>query len=871
MMKTIYSVCVSLFLRNKITLMLLMSTLFGAQEIFASHAAGADLTYQSIGNNQFIVTYKLYRDCDGITAPTSVSLQYGSVSCGIATAFVTLQQVPGTGYEITRNCSLATSTCNGGSATGIQVYEYSDTVTLPANCPDWSFSYSECCRNMTITTLQNPDSYNLYIDAYLNNTNVNNSSPTFSNPPIAFMCIGQANNFNHGAIDADGDSLVYSFAPPRDGPNDPIGYNPGYSVAHPLTTLPDSFSINPATGDIFLWPTASEIAVLTVMVREYRNGELIGSVIRDIQIYTTACSNTLPDVSGIDGSTTNYSTSSCGGQICFDIITSDGNPGDSLFLTWDQGIPAGTFTISGPYNAPVGHFCWTPTAADARPSPYTFTATIRDNACPSPGTQSRQFSIQVSQLDVTVTSSPSVACAGAHTGTASATLNTPSPGTTYIWSGPGIPSGGAFTPSVNHLTAGNYTVNIIDATGCVATKYFTITEPLPVSVSITPTDAGCNSQFGSAIANPTGGTGAFSYLWSNSATTQTISNLAMGPYSVVVKDANNCSASASTVIGGNIPITATMVTTPATCVANDGTATVTVTGGTGTVTYDWTPNVSTTNSATGLIAGPIECIVTDGGCSITLNEIVGNAAGITATILSSSDATCETTEDGTASVGATGGTMPYSYLWPNGDTTASVNNLAPGTYVVRVEDYHGCRAYASVTIGFVNPSPLIDLGTDTVICNGSSLLLNAGAGFSSYLWSDNSTGQTLAVSAAGTYSVLVTNANGCQNFDAIMVSFVQCPALNNNNPLVYNHNNVQSMTVSPNPFRDQFVVNISRIKDVNVRILVLDVLGNQLFTSYEKAESGYTKNIDLQKYAAGIYLMQVQYNGEMKTVRLVKE
>ena len=120
MMKTIYSVCVSHIVRHKIILMLLMSALFGTQQTFASHAAGADLTYEDIGGGQYIVTYTLYRDCAGITASTTHSIEFSSVSCGIASTFATLPLLPGYPLEIQTTCAGALSTCNGGTAVGIQ-------------------------------------------------------------------------------------------------------------------------------------------------------------------------------------------------------------------------------------------------------------------------------------------------------------------------------------------------------------------------------------------------------------------------------------------------------------------------------------------------------------------------------------------------------------------------------------------------------------------------------------------------------------------------------------------------------------------------------------------------------------------------------
>lgn len=867
-MKTNYSACISRGLRQLFTLVLLMGMFFGARQASASHAAGSDLTYQYLGNNQYLVTYTMYRDCFGISAPTTKSLRWISNSCGIAAQTITMNRVVPTGQEITFNCPGVVSTCNGGTAPGIQQYVYTATVTLPQGCPDWNFSVTECCRNAAITTLNNPASDDLYIEAYLNNTTINNSSPVFSNVPVAFMCIGQDNYYNHGVIDAEGDSLVYSFINPRDAANVPVSYNSGFSIANPLSSVP-GVSINPATGDIFMRPTASEVGVIAVLIREYRNGVLIGSVMRDLQIYTIACSNTLPNASGING-TTDFATSSCvGGQLCFDVISADPNPNDSLFMTWNQGIPGATFTIT-PGMRPTGRFCWSPTAAQARPQPYTFTVTVRDNACPSNGVQTYSFSILVSNLNVSLTSTPSVSCYGAHNGSASATVSGAGP-FSYLWTGPG---GIEFTtPSISHLSAGNYTMNVMDSAGCVGTQYFTIAQPAPLNVSITPVNAGCNSTLGSATANVSGGTPNYTYTWNTipAQTTQTASDLAAGSYTVNVRDANGCRASQSVTIQGSIPISAVMNTTPATCLANDGTASVVVTGGSGNISYAWFPNVSSGATASGLITGVYDVVVTDNtsGCTINLSGIVANSAGVSASISSSTDATCSNSDNGTAMVVGSGGTLPYTYLWmPNGDTTAYVNNLSPGTHQAIVEDYDGCRAIAVVTIGFQFQAPVVDLGADTVVCLGTNYVLDAGAGFSSYLWSNNSTGQTLTVNASGSYSVLVSDANGCENFDAVNVNFIQCQSIRTHGTTTSTY---EAVSVFPNPTNGQIQVAIARLRDVNVSVRIMDILGNQLYFTTEKADYSYSKSIDIQHLAAGIYMLRVEYAGEVKTIRLVKE
>lgn len=855
-------------LRTKLTLLILVATVFSANNSFASHMAGADLTYEYVGNGQYLVTFTLYRDCFGIPAPTSESLTLSSSTCNNFSQFFTLDAIPGTGQEITYTCDGTLTTCNGGTAPGIQEWVYQTTVTVPAQCPDWVFSVSDCCRNQAITTIANASGDNLYIEAYLNNTIFDNNSPTFSNVPIAFECIGQDNFYNHGVIDADGDSLVYFFIPPKNNANDPLAYNPTYSIANPITSVPAA-SINQTTGDIFLHPTQSEIGVIAILVQEWRNGVLIGSVMRDMQIYTVQCNNTLPSATGING-TTNFNTTSCiGGQLCFDVISADVDPNDTLTMSWNQAIPGATFiTTSGP--RPVGHFCWTPTPADARPQPYTFTVTVRDNACPSNGVQTYSYSIIVSNMTVNVTSTPSVACHGDHNGTAMATATGNNP-LSFVWT---TPTGELYTQSISHLYAGNYSVDITDANGCVGTQYFTITEPAPIILSLTSVDAGCGNLFGEATVTPTGGSGAYTYLWNDASaqTTATATGLTTGNYAVTVTDDHQCHASGNVDVMGGILISATISSTPATCLATDGSVTVTVTGGSGNITYNWTPNVSSGPTATGLTAGPYAVDVIDNqtGCVINLNTIVNNSSGITATISSSTDATCQNGEDGTACVVGSGGILPYTYSWmPNGDTTDCVSNLSPGTYSVMVTDYTGCSAYASVTIGYTNAAPSVDLGPDTVACMGTTVTLDAGPGYSSYLWSDNSTNQTLDVTADGIYSVLVSNAAGCENFDAVNVTFITCQTARP----VGNHHTAasQALTLSPNPARGNVVLAIAKIKDTDVTVTISDIIGNKVFTSTETADYNFNKTIDVHQFPAGVYMVKVEYADQVNTIRLVKE
>ncbi|MBK6838660.1 MAG: hypothetical protein IPG90_10610 [Bacteroidetes bacterium] len=176
----------------------------------ASHTMGADLTYQCLGGNTYQITLSFYRDCIGIAAPANPFVTINSGTCGQSLG-VTCYPRPGTGQEVTPACSTSVTTCNGGSFTGIQEWVYDGIITLPMQCSDWIFSYSLCCRNAAITTITTPGSSTFYIYATLNNLIAScNSSPTFSNKPVPFICRGQQYCFNHGAYDTDGDSWYIS-------------------------------------------------------------------------------------------------------------------------------------------------------------------------------------------------------------------------------------------------------------------------------------------------------------------------------------------------------------------------------------------------------------------------------------------------------------------------------------------------------------------------------------------------------------------------------------------------------------------------------------------------------------------------------------
>ena len=978
----------------------------GTQSSFASHAAGGNLTYCHTGGNNYTISFTLYRDCAGIPAPTFITVQITSASCGQSYS-LTLNAIPGTGQEITHPCAGTFSTCQGGTEPGIQKWEYESTFAFPAQCADWTIGTQVQARNASITTLQNPGGTYLYIDAHLDNSSIDNCSPQFSVDPIVFVCIGQPFVFNNGALDADGDSLVYSFITPRTDANIDVTYMPGYTVANPISSSP-SVSIDPVTGDITFNATAQEIGVIAVLIQEYRNGVLIGTVMRDIQIYTVPCSNNLPTVSGING-TTNYSMVACAGSnICFDLFSDDLDAGQILTMNWNNGIPAGTF-VTDAAGHPTGTFCWATQPSDARPQPYTFAVTIRDDNCPATGAQVYSYSITLGSLTATTSSTPAT-CNGSHNGSVTCNVVGGSAPFQYLWN-PGQLVG----QTVTGLGAGTYNVYVIDSNGCQAIQTVVVTQPAAMQTTISNlVDASCGTP-GSFDITTVGGTPGYTY-YTNTVPPSTGTSVTApgGNYTVTVRDAHNCRTLTPVTVGSSGSLSATEVHTDVTCNGDaNGTATVTLTGATGNEIFVWTPNVSSGASATGLSGGSYVVDISNGTCStqvviniseptaivvtethtnvgcngaldgsITLNATGGSGAytyswtpnvstgasaaslasgtycvdvvdgnqctsnicvtlteaapivlttssapasclltngsativatggaggysyswsngGTTSTIsnigtgtytvdvmdasgcianasvnVSSTgvtvtethtDATCENGDDGSASVTASGGQAPYTYSWsPVGGTGTSASGLSPGTYVVTVTDYLGCAAIVNINIGFANAAPAVELGADSVACNGTTVTLDAGAGMASYLWSDNSTGQTLDVTTDGAYGVVVTDANGCQNSDLINVSFIQCNA-----PLE-SHSTGNEFSVYPNPTHNLLSVSISNVRNENVKIQLSDILGNKVYVATEKSTIGYKSDINMSSFPAGVYLLKVQYLDEVKTIKVVK-
>lgn len=292
------------------------------------------------------------------------------------------------------------------------------------------------------------------------------------------------------------------------------------------------------------------------------------------------------------------------------------------------------------------------------------------------------------------------------------------------------------------------------------------------TITVTSTPGSCTSS-ASATVTVTGGTPPYAYSWSNGQTSQSVSGLTSGTYTVLVKDnscAQNIFVDSVVVTGNGIAIASTH--TNASCAASDGTATATPASGTAPFTYSWSPSGGGNPTATGLSAGTYSVLITDAsGCTGTSIVTVNSVNTLTLSMTSSSSA-C-TSANGTASANSAGGTAPFTYSWSNGQTAQTATGLVAGNYTASVVDANGCTALSTVTVNSTGTFTLSISSTSSgcASSNGTATAISAGGtGPFTYNWNNGQTAQTATGLPAGSYSVFVLDANGCTNTQTVAIT-----------------------------------------------------------------------------------------------------
>lgn len=373
-------------------------------------------------------------------------------------------------------------------------------------------------------------------------------------------------------------------------------------------------------------------------------------------------------------------------------------------------------------------------------------------------------------------------CYGNSDGMAQITIAGATPPYQFLW------SDGQTTQNADSLAAGNYTLSITDANGCLDTLNITINQLDSISITTQVFDTiSCNgASDGSAVASATGGAGfGYQYQWSNGQTTAQATGLSATTYLVTVTDVSGCTniSNISLVNPASVQATASIVSNyngnAISCFgATDGSATVMASGGNAPYTYAWA-NGQTTATATGLGHGNHLVNVTDAnGCTDTSLVNLVQPTPISLTTAIDQNVTCNGGSDGRALATAIGGTAPYSYLWADGTPTSANTTLAAGNHTVTVTDANGCSAISNVTIIAPFPIFLDSMASTIATCHGANngtltVLAGGGAGGYTYNWSNGQTANRAIGLVAGTYDVTITDIAGCS---AVFQQIVTQPA-----------------------------------------------------------------------------------------------
>lgn len=318
------------------------------------HIIGGEMYYTCLGNNNYEITLKVYRDCNSTTpfdSPAIITI-YKSNGQIHETLLILLPGFTDVDPDLSNPClQLPPGVC-------VQEAVYKAVYNLPPVAGGYDISYQRCCRNNTIVNLLDPANTGATFTAHIPSSSLVscNSSPRFVNYPPIVICVEEELSFDHSATDPDGDSLVYSLCTPFQGadallpqpnpppppPYDPVIWLPPYNINNQIGGSP-AMSIDAQTGLLTGFPTALGQYVVGVCVKEYRNGVFLSQDVRDFQFNITTCNPLIDANFNVTGSTSvNDTLLLCGTYAATFNNLSYG----SADFKWDFGVPGITTDVS---------------------------------------------------------------------------------------------------------------------------------------------------------------------------------------------------------------------------------------------------------------------------------------------------------------------------------------------------------------------------------------------------------------------------------------------------------------------------------------------------------------------------------------------
>lgn len=455
-------------------------------------------------------------------------------------------------------------------------------------------------------------------------------------------------------------------------------------------------------------------------------------------------------------------------------------------------------------------------------------------------------------------------CFGTNTGSTTVNLSGGTIPYTYSWS---TTTTGTTTTSkitLNNVGVGVYTITVTDANACSATYTATITEPAILTSAVTTVNGSCNSG-GSITAATSGGTAAYTYLWSNGAsaittnTSNQLTNLSTQNYTLTITDSNGCTSTTSANInnGVGVGITGTTTAAPNCFGENTGSATISATSGASLYTYNWSNGASTITTAASnqelLTSNTYTITVTDNNlCSATTVVTITSPLPLTAQILTT-NTSCGL-NNGTLEVNTAGGSSPYSYSWSaGGQTSMQITAVAAGLYTITVTDNNGCTATSTTTVNASNAlTTNITPSTTSIVEGNSTAVLIAGAG-NTYVWkpanslSCNTCQVVIAApTSTTTYTLIASDLNGC--VDSVEVTIKVSPSCLGNEEDVFIAN-----VFSPNGDGQNDILYIKGNGLENIYWSIFDRWGNRIFETRLQSD-GWDGTLNGNPMGTGTYV-----------------
>ncbi|HEY9176337.1 MAG TPA: hypothetical protein VIN07_01540, partial [Flavipsychrobacter sp.] len=835
---------------NKQTLLLLTVLLLSAffsNTAKATHAAGGEISYEWVSDSTYRVYFKFYRDCSGAGAPgnNSVILCITN-SCSFYNSTVYMNRITklpdssANGSPVSTGCAGVGTRCSSSTSVmpGYQEWWYTATVTLPSRCNAWKFSVQLAARNPSVN-LVNAGSTSLYVEATLNNVAAQgNSSPYFSVKPVPSVCINQNYTYNNGGVDPNSDSLVFEMSRPQHttGGCPMTTTNINFASASPAfntTTNPlqtnNSFALDTTTGQMTFTPSQLGAATLTTRIKEYRNGVLIGTVMRDIQVYVINCSVPGPIVntvsSTISGATLiNGKIQACAGvgmSFCFDMKSTDTAAKLKASDNHNASAPNSSVTYTGQGTDSIrGCFSWTPGTLDT--GLRVFTVTVKDSTCASPGALiSQTFVLPIYIWPITDIVKDTTLCYG------DTVKLTAVGGSVFTWSalsgGSGITSLSCTTckepfawPTVNtqyrvtnsatqycSKNSDTVTVNVLDIRfdTLQATSNSAVCEGDSLKLFATNAPSGYGYRWT--------GPGGFTSTLQNPVVTNVLSSAA-GNY-ILKSSKLHCTSRPDTTVVSVKPRPAKPTATNNGALCAGSTLNLSATN-VANATYIWSgpASFSSTLQNPSIIAADtskagkyvVRASSTINGC-LSLPDtttVVINYIPVISTIAGSNPITC----------GGSQGTIILSGLKPstlyivnyskngtpqspanisaNGSGVLTIPGLSAGTYSQTRVTLSGCTSAMAANVVLTDPTaPIVSASGNSPLCVGDTILLFASADSSgaTYSWSgplsfsssaQNPVVVNSTVAHTGAYVVTATKNNCASQADTVLVDVFAVPA-----------------------------------------------------------------------------------------------